>query len=160
VLAQVAAAMAAPEVEAVHADLVYVDPHDLSRVVRYWRSREFRPGDFARGWMPAHPTFYARRELYGRLGGFDAAYPLQGDFELTMRFLEVNRVRSRYLPGIWVRMRTGGASNRSVLRVLRGNLEAWRAARAHGLGVLPLFVPRKILSRLPQYFSRPPQLRP
>lgn len=155
VLGEVAAAFGDAALEAVFADLVYVDPVDTRRVVRYWRSGEFQPGAFARGWMPAHPTFYARREVYARLGGFDPAYPLQGDFELTMRFMEVKHIRTRHIPGIWVRMRTGGESNRSWRRVLRGNLEAWRAARAHGLPVSPLFVPRKILSRIPQYFARP-----
>ena len=56
---------------------------------------------------------------------------------------------------IWVRMRIGGASNRNWRDVLRGNFEAYRAARAHGLKVTPFFVLRKILSRLPQFFARP-----
>ena len=155
VLSRVAAQFADPAVEACYADLVYVDPRDLRRVVRYWRSRPYEAGLFERGWMPAHPTFYVRRRVYERYGGFDLAYRLQADFELTLRFLAAHRVRSVYVPEIWVRMRTGGATNRSVGNVLRGNAEAWRAARRHGLRVGPLFVVRKVLSRLPQFFSRP-----
>ena len=155
VLTHVADAFRDPAVDAVYADLVYVDRFKPARVVRYWQSGDFRPGAFARGWMPAHPTFYVRREVYARLGGFNLQYRLQGDFELTLRFLEVHRIRARHVAEIWVRMRTGGASNRNWRDVLRGNFEAYRAARAHGLKVTPFFVLRKILSRLPQFFARP-----
>ena len=155
VLAHVAQAFRDPDVEAVYADLVYVDKRNPAMVVRYWRSGDFRPGSFARGWMPAHPTFYVRRQVYERLGGFNPAYRLQSDFDLTMRFMEIHRIRTRHVAEIWVRMRTGGASNRSWRSVLRGNVEAYRAARASGLEVTPFFVLRKILSRIPQFFARP-----
>lgn len=155
VLMHVAAAFRDPAVEAVYADLVYVDRRNPGKVVRYWRSGDFQPGSFARGWMPAHPTFYVRREVYERLGGFNLEYRLQGDFELTLRFLEVHRIRARHVAEIWVRMRTGGASNRNWFDIVRGNLEAYRAARANGLKVTPFFVLRKILSRIPQFFARP-----
>ena len=155
VLAQIAAAFRDPAVDAVYADLVYVDQRNPAKVVRYWRSGDFRPGRFARGWMPAHPTFYVRRQVYERLGGFNTEYRLQGDFELMLRFLEIHRIRSKYVAETWVRMRTGGASNQSWLSVARGNLEAYRAARANGLEVTPFFILSKILSRIPQFFARP-----
>jgi len=155
VLEHIAAAFGEPGVQAVYADLVYVNNRNPADVVRYWRSGDFRPGRFARGWMPAHPTFYVRREVYERLGGFKLEYRLQGDFELTLRLLEVHCIRARYVAEIWVRMRTGGVSNRSWRSVLRGNVEAYRAARANGLAVTPFFMLRKILSRVPQFFARP-----
>jgi glycosyltransferase involved in cell wall biosynthesis len=155
VLADVAAAFVDPTVEACFGDLVYVDRRDAARVVRYWRSRPFEPGSFRRGWMPAHPTFFVRRQVYERHGLFDLRFRLQADFELTMRLLEVARIRSAYLPRVLVRMRMGGATNRSVKNVVLGNLEAYRACRMHRLGVTPFFMVRKVLSRIPQFFARP-----
>jgi glycosyltransferase len=38
-------------------DLVYVEPDNVDRVTRYYRSDKFRPGRLAWGWMPPHPTF-------------------------------------------------------------------------------------------------------
>jgi hypothetical protein len=105
--------------------------------------------------MPAHPTFYARREVYERFGGFDLDYKRQADFELTMRFLGVHKIRSVYFPEIWVHMLPGGISNNSLSGILRGNLEAYRACKKHQLAVTPLFIARKILSRVPQFFIRP-----
>jgi len=156
VVRRIAGVFQDPAVEACYGDLVYVDRGDLNRVVRYWRSCPYRDGLFERGWLPAHPTFYVRRSVYRRCGVFDTGYRIQSDFELTLRLLAVHGVRSAYLPEILVRMRMGGTTNKRLVNVLRGNLESYRAARAHGLHVTPLFFPRKILSRLPQFVRRPP----
>ena len=155
-LALVAKAFEDPTIDACYADLVYVAEHDLSKVVRYWKSKNYREGQFSVGWMPAHPTFYVRRSVYERLGGFDLQFSLQADFELTMRFLEVHRIKSLYIPRVLVKMRLGGATNKSLHNVLQGNLEAYRACKKHGLAVTPLFMLRKVLSRLPQFFAKPP----
>ena len=155
VLSRIAETLRDPSIEACYADLVYVDPENLSKVVRYWKSCPYEDGLFEKGWMPAHPTFFVRRSVYEKLGGFDLDYKRQSDFELTMRFLKVNKLKSVYISEIWVRMRTGGLSNNSLTGILEGNLEAYRACRKHHLRVTPLFIVRKILSRLPQFFARP-----
>ncbi len=155
VLAQVADVMSDPEVDACYADLVYVSRHDLSHIVRYWKSRPYEGGLFERGWMPAHPTFFARRDLYEKHGGFDTGFKIVADFELTMRFLRVYSARAVYVPRIWVKMRTGGVSNRHVANIIRGNLEAWRVCRKHALPVTRMFMLTKVLSRIPQFFLRP-----
>ena len=156
VLATVAAAFTDPDIDAVYGDLCYVDPVDTTRIVRYWRSSAFRPGLFARGWAPPHPTLYVRREVYQRLGSFDLAYPLAADLELMARFFEIHRLRARHLPEVLVRMRTGGATNRSLGNIARQNREIWRALRKHGLaGSMAGFAVRKIVSRMRQFIARP-----
>lgn len=154
VLDRIAAAFDDERVEACYGDLIYVDPDDMRTVRRYWRSCDYRQGLCDKGWMPAHPTFYVRRRVYERLGGFDLRYPRQADFELTMRFLEIGRVRSVYLPEILVRMRAGGRSNSSIGWVLKGNLESYRACKDHGRPVTLWFFVQKIASRLPQFLIR------
>ena len=154
VLARVTAAFAqSPALDAVYGDLVYVARDDPTRIVRYWRSRPYEPGLFERGWMPAHPTFFVRRQVYERHGLFDLDFRIQSDFELTMRFMAIYGIHTRYLPGVMVRMRMGGVTNNSIGNVVKGNLEAWRACRKHGLKVGPLFIPKKVLSRVPQFFA-------
>ena len=156
ILATVAATFAAdPTLEAVYGDLCYVSPADTQRVVRYWRSSPFRPGLFAQGWAPPHPTLYVRRPVYERLGGFDLAYPLAADLELMARFLEVHRVRAVHVPKVFVRMRTGGATNKNLRNVLRQNREIWRALTKHGLArSMPGFAVAKLGSRLRQFLAR------
>lgn len=155
VLDEIAEAFSDPSVQACYADLLYTDRDDLQKIVRYWKSSPYSDGLFMKGWMPASPTFYVRRDVYERLGGFDPAFPRQSDFELAIRFLHTNKIKSVYVPKIWVRMRLGGFSSNSLIGVLWNNIEALRSAQKHGLSVSALFVIRKILSRVPQYFRRP-----
>jgi len=150
VLADMMRSLETAGADACYGDLVYVARNDERRVVRYWKSQPYREGLFERGWMPAHPTFYVRRRVYQAHGGFDLAYPRQSDFELALRLLAVKRVPSVYIPRVLVRMRSGGASS-GLGHILAGNLEAYRACRAHGLDVSPLFMATKIASRLPQF---------
>ena len=158
VLAAVAAAFAQPEVEVCYGDIVYVDQVEARRVARYWQSSPFVPGLFCRGWVPPHPAFFARTALLKKLGGFDLRYRFAADYELVLRLLEVQRAVSRYLPRVLVRMRLGGISNRNWRNILAGNIETWQALRRNGIAQTPLPVLRKLLSRLPQFFLRPPSL--
>lgn len=141
------------KVDACFGDLVYVDKNNPNRIVRYWKSQPYRDGLFERGWMPAHPTFYAKKWVYEKYGGYDLAYWRQSDFELTMRFLAVHKIKSVYIPKVLVRMRSGGVS-RGLWHILEGNIEAYRACRKHSLNVTPFFIVKKILSRIPQFFHR------
>ncbi|MDH3282223.1 MAG: glycosyltransferase, partial [Gammaproteobacteria bacterium] len=54
--------LADPELDACYADLVYVRRRDITQTIRYWTSQPFRPGLFEHGWLPAHPTFFVRRD--------------------------------------------------------------------------------------------------
>lgn len=154
VLARVAQAMSNQKADACYGDLIYVDPLDKERVVRYWKSRPYEHGLFEKGWMPAHPTFFVRSEVYERYGKFDLNFQIQSDFELTMRFMAVHKIKAVYIPKVLVKMRMGGVTNNSVSNVIRGNLEAYRACKKHGLRVTPLFFARKIGSRIPQFFVK------
>lgn len=155
VMAKIAQAMALESVDACYGDLLYVAENDVSKVVRYWKSRAYRPGLFGRGWVPAHPTFYARREIFRKFGGFDTDMRLAADFDILLRFFVVHKIASAYLPEVLVKMRLGGASNVSFGNVLRQNLEIAQAYRKYELkvGLKPFAF--KLLSRLMQFVRKP-----
>ena len=156
VISTVAAVFERTGVDAVYADLCYVGRKDVSRVVRYWRSVPFSPGSFARGWCPPHPTFFVRRSVYERLGGFDSEFPVAGDVELMMRFLEIHRISSEYLPIVLVNMRTGGQTNRSLRNIVHQNRRIMAALRKHGLEASwPRLLGHKAWSRIKQFVARP-----
>jgi glycosyltransferase involved in cell wall biosynthesis len=153
VLEAIARTIETQKVDACYGDLVYVDRNNVRKIVRYWKSQAYRGGLFEKGWMPAHPTFYAKRQVYEKYGGYDTTYRRQSDFELTLRFLAVHKIKSAYIPRVLIRMRSGGAS-RELMHILEGNIEAYHACRKHSLKVTPFFIARKILSRVPQFFRR------
>ncbi len=153
--AAIAQALTDSGADAVFGDILMVDPVRLDRVRRYWRPGPHRPGALLRGWLAPHPTLYVRRQALLDVGGFDLSYPLQADFDLELKLFEKMKIRSHYLPRTLVRMRMGGASTGSWRNVVRGNLEAARSARSHGYGGGVAFVATKVLSRIPQFLSRP-----
>lgn len=153
VLARVARAFDGSGADVLHGDLLYVRG-DLTTVVRTWRSSAFRPGRFLRGWMPPHPTFFARRALFERLGGYDLRLRIAADYELMLRFLEHGGLVSHHLPEILVRMRVGGVSN-APRHLARKSLEDAYALWLNGHAVAaPVAVVLKNLRKLPQLVRR------
>lgn len=151
VLEKIAAVFQDESVEASYADLVYVS-QDNSCVVRYWRSKPFASGDFAKGWCPAHPTFYVRKLVIQHLGLFDQSFKAGVDVEFMMRYLERGQVRAVYIPHTLVRMRLGGASNQSWKNVLLQNREIFAALRKNGIPFSVFrFVVNKVFNRLWQF---------
>jgi glycosyltransferase involved in cell wall biosynthesis len=154
VLSRIAAALADPAVDACYGDLLYVRQDDPRRVVRCWRAGEYHRQRLARGWMPPHPTFYARRAVYQRLGGFDLRYRIAADYDCLLRFLGAGRITCAYIPTVLIHMRLGGASNRSLRNLLRKSREDYHALRRNCIGGLgALFC--KNMQKLPQFFIRP-----
>lgn len=156
VLAAVAEAFESSGADCCYGDLCYVQQDDVAKTVRYWRSAPFVPGFFGRGWCPPHPTFFVRREVYARLGGFDLSFKIGADIELMARFLEVGRTRSHHIPQVLVHMRMGGTTNRSISNVVQQNLEIRRGLLALGLGFSWWrFMGYKLVSRALQFVRRP-----
>lgn len=156
VIEQVASVFRDPDVDACYADLIYVDRATASKVIRYWKSRPFRDGLFAEGWCPPHPTFFVRKRVYETYGCFDLSYKLATDVELMMRFLEAKKIRTVHVPRIWVKMRTGGTSNKSVRNIFMQNINIARAARQHNVPFNSVtFLVKKLINRARQFFVRP-----
>jgi len=149
VLERVAAAFEDPSVEAVYGDLVYVRKDDPSHVVRYWRAGRYARAQLAHGWMPPHPTFYVRRDVYNRFGTFDIRYKIAADYENMLRILWRGGVQAAYIPEVLVRMRTGGMSNR-LLNVLLKSREDYAALRENGLEAVHALVLKNV-TKLPQF---------
>ncbi|MCW4153847.1 glycosyltransferase [Halomonas sp. 18H] len=153
VLAKVAACFEDPSVGAAYGDLQYVDAADTEQVIRHWTSGSFSHGKLKRGWMPPHPTFFMRRELYRELGGFDLGYRIAGDYDALLRYLASEKVEVAYLPEVLVKMRVGGASNGSLKQILRKSREDIAAMRNNGINPF-VALPCKNLSKLPQFLGR------
>jgi glycosyltransferase len=134
VLEQVARLFEDESVGAVYGDLQYVRKDDPSIVVRHWQSSPFNARSLARGWMPPHPTLYLRRDWYQQLGGFDTDYRIAADYDSILRLFSQPGLNPAYLPQVMVKMRLGGASNRSLRNILRKSSEDWRALRRSGVG--------------------------
>lgn len=153
VLSRIAAAFAEPAVEVVYGDLHYVRKDNPEQVVRYWRAGEFAGRRLGWGWMPPHPTLYVRRSVYEQIGLFDTSFRIAADYDFILRMLGRGGVGVHYIPEVLVKMRVGGASNRSLRNIVRKSREDLRALRRNGVGGLGALA-WKNLSKLPQFFGR------
>lgn len=125
------------------------------RVVRYWRSGEFNPRKFYWGWMVPHPTFFVRREVYERYGGFNLDLGTAADYELMLRLLVKHRISAAYLPEILIQMRSGGASNATLAKRIKANAMDRKAWAVNGLQPYPWTLLLKPLRKVGQWIVRP-----
>lgn len=110
VLQAVVDGFAGEYVDAVYADIHFVNTDDLTKCVRYYSSSVFRPWMMRFGMIPAHPSFYCRKAVYDQYGSFDTTYRIAADFEILLRLIFIHRIRTRYVKKDFVTMRLGGAS--------------------------------------------------
>lgn len=117
------------KVDAVYGDLVYVKPDAVEQVVRFWKGLPYKRSRYRFGWMPAHPTFYFKRELLEMNGYYETHYFSAADYEFMARYLFYFRASAYYVPRLIVRMRSGGMSNGNILRRLRANRRDYLAMK-------------------------------
>lgn len=129
ILATVASAFKNNSIDAVYGDIHYVNDNDLKKCVRYYSSKAFKRWQMRLGLMPAHPSFYCRKKLYEKYGGFDLSYKVAADFECLLRLIFVHKIRTQYIPMDFVTMRTGGASTSGLTshkQILKDHLRAYK----------------------------------
>ncbi len=137
--------------EAVYGDLVYVDAHKTDKVVRTWKAGKLKIKKFLYGWMPPHPAFFVKRNVYTQYGLFDTSLKNSADYELMLRFLYRYKIPAVYLPQRLVCMRTGGHSNISFRNRLRANMEDRIAWKKNNLEPLFFTTWLKPIRKIPQF---------
>ena len=68
-------------IDCVFGDLVYTNSQN--KITRIWKGSKFTKGSFKKSWMPAHPTFYCKRNIYNKYGFYDESFRIAGDFEFN-----------------------------------------------------------------------------
>lgn len=132
-IAQTFAGKEGIHIDAVYGDIHFVKPNNLTKCVRYYSSKNFRPWLMRFGYMPAHPSFYARREIFEKYGYYSLDYKLAADFDMMVRLLCLHKIRTKYIRKDFVTMRTGGASTSSVSHRLLLTKEDAKACKTHGI---------------------------
>ncbi|MEX1003188.1 MAG: glycosyltransferase family 2 protein [Crocinitomicaceae bacterium] len=143
-----------PETEVLYGDLVYVDQNNTNKVKRTWIAKPYKKNAFLKGWMPPHPTFFVRKEIYEKYGAYTLQLKSAADYELMLRVIHKQSVTPVYLNKILVKMRLGGASNASLKNRLRANREDKKAWEMNQLKPLKTTFIRKPISKIGQFFKK------
>lgn len=140
VIAQVVQAFESDEsIDAVYGDIHFVKDEDLKKCTRYYSSKSFRPWLLRFGFMPAHPSFYCKKEIFEKYGLYDLQYRTSSDFEMMVRLLGKYRIKTKYLPLDFVTMRAGGESTAGLASKKKVNNDIARSLKAHGIYTNQLF---------------------
>jgi glycosyltransferase len=157
ILSRIACALQQTGADALYGDLQYVKPQDNGnfRIVRHWKSGVYRRRRLQWGWMPPHPTFYLKREIYEKVkmeNGeyFDTSFKCAADYDMMLRVLAAFEVEPAYLRRVLVKMRVGGVSNRSLSHILQKSGEDWQVIRRNDIGHVHTLI-WKNLSKVRQF---------
>ena len=153
VIEKVAQAFINNATDSLYGDLTYVNKINPSKIIRFWQSGEFTLTKLNYGWMPPHPTFFVRRSIYQQYGVFDTSFKIAADYDLMLRFLGKFKISTYYIPSVLIKMRVGGASNKSLKNVLKKSTEDLKAMRNNQMGGWVSLVVKN-LSKLGQFVKR------
>ncbi len=150
----IAEAFIQKNVDSIYGDLEYVDAENTDKIYRIWKGKPYRRSLFTKGWMPAHPTFYFKRELLKKYGGYETHYFSAADYEFMARYLYKYRISSYYIPSLIVKMRRGGQSNSNIRMRLRANRRDYLAMKRNNIPFAFFVSILKPLSKLHQYYRK------
>jgi glycosyltransferase involved in cell wall biosynthesis len=153
VISQVVSHFKRTKADSIYGNIQYVSQFNTQKIVRHWVSGEYQRQNFLLGWMPPHPAFFVKREVYHSLGYFNTRLKTSADYEFMLRTLFKHKVSSHYLPELIVRMRTGGASNRSIQKRLFANWEDRLAWKINGLRPYFFTAVLKPIRKIKQFFT-------
>lgn len=119
--------------DVIYGDLVYVLPENASKIIRVWKGLPYKRKRYKYGWMPAHPTFYFKRNLLDKYGYYENHYYTAADYEFMARYLYKNRASAYYFSRLIVKMRSGGISNGNIFRRLRANRRDYLAMKRNNI---------------------------
>ena len=147
-LATIADFFSRDDADAMYGDIHFVDDGNPEKCVRYYSSALFRPWLLRFGFMPAHPSFYVRSNVYRKYGTFSLDYKIASDYDIMVRLLHKHRIKAQYIKKDFVTMRTGGISTKNVKNRLLISREDVKACRRNGLYTNIFFISIKYLYKI------------
>ena len=84
--------------------------------------------------MPAHPTLFLKKEVYKKHGFFNLKYKISADYDFMLRILKDEKLKFGYLSKCIIKMRVGGASNRSLKNIIQKTREDYKAVTLNNIG--------------------------
>lgn len=138
----------------VYGDLMYVSRNNLYKVIRYWKSNEYKHDLFRKGWSPPHPSFFIKKNIHSKFGYYNIKIGNPADIQLMHNFLELKKINSKYINKTLVRMRYGGKSNNNIFEIFKQNIEILKFLNLKTPLKIINFLYFKIIERTIQFIKR------
>ena len=131
------------------ADVEFVNKNNILK--RKYSSKNWKPSLLRFGYMPAHPTFYCRRDLFDRYGLYRTDFRIAADYELLLRFYNLHKISFKYIPNALVVMNLGGISSSGYKSYLIITKEILKSCKLNHIYANFLFINLRFLFKIPQY---------
>jgi glycosyltransferase len=139
------------DLDILYGNLVYVKMNDTNKIVRKWISKPYYNNFFEDGNVPPHPALFLRSRIYKKVGLFDLQYKTAADYEFMFRVLKKHSFKSKYINRLTVKMRLGGASNKSIKNIFNGNKEILKAWKNNGFKPPIALMLQRFIKRIIQF---------
>ena len=141
------------QTDSIYGDLQYVAKENTDKIIRYWKSGDYTYSKLKKGWMPPHPTFFIKKEIYDKFDLFDISFKIAADYDIILRFLGKHKISTAYLPEVMIKMRIGGESNKSIKNIILKMKEDVKALKKNNIGSIRTIILKNII-KIPQLFRK------
>jgi len=153
VMEKIAEKFTSPNINVVYSDLVYVKRFNVKNIVRYWKAGKFYEKSLKFGWMPPHPTLFARKSLYEKTGLFNISLKIASDYDMVLRLLKNCSDSITYIDEVLIKMRIGGKSNSNLNYILLKSMEDYTILKRNGFALPAFTLLCKNFRKLNQFFK-------
>ncbi|MDR1985274.1 MAG: glycosyltransferase [Prevotellaceae bacterium] len=151
ILSKIDAAFEQSGADIVYGNGIFVDMNNPRKIIRNWISGKYKRTKVKQGWLPLHPTVYAKREVFEQCRLYDESYKIAADSDMLVRMLYNHHFKVYYLNEYIVRMSMGGISTSFKSQIYKWK-EDLRMYRSHNFN--PYWtLGGKILSKIPQFLK-------
>lgn len=151
VIASVANCFKNQNTMAVYGDLEIVSSTGNDKVLRKWKSCDFQNKTLKTGWMPPHPTFFCKKQVFDTYGEYNESFSISGDYEFLIRCFKSKKFTSAYLNKTLVKMSHGGVSTKVGFNLFQKAKQDYLAITKHKIGGFDTLA-MKITRKIPQFF--------
>lgn len=138
--------------DAVYGNIMYFNSGNADKIVRFWKTVPFYEGFFEDGFIMPHPALFIKKNVYEKIGTYYPYFKISSDYELMLRAFRIHHFQPQYLNKIFVKMRMGGESTKSIKNVLVGNIEIYKSWKMNNLSMPLFFYFKRFLFKINQLF--------
>ncbi len=125
--------------------LSYFKSDNPQKVTRRYFPANFKNWMFRFGMAPPHPSFYVKRELFGKYGNYRTDLEIAGDFDLMLRYLYFHKIPYQCVSDCWVMMSEGGKSTNGWQSIVKNNKDILTVCKSHNYYSNYIFIYAKYL---------------
>ena len=142
------------ENDGVYGDVGFYAEDSFSAKKRHYSSKGFTKEKFSRGMMPAHPSFYVKKDCYEKAGSYRTDFKIASDFDMVLRIFSLPNTSFTYFEDEIVKMRLGGVSTSGFMSNYILNKEILESCKSNGIKANWLSILSKYPSKIMGYIFK------